>query len=303
MLSESRQVKNNFIKDENDIFSNPTTNEIAHQNFTNIRRVQFLDGFEIDEDGTFNLSKPIFKDLDGAGYNSITNVSKICILTEPSDNPLASETEDDFESAGDTFILEDENDNSEQEEVTNFGPYYVLGTSTMGMTEGMYGYYFPVYLAEEPAREDSVYTGIGTPMDPETGDPIPEGTAHSHTFSEYPGITFYMPDLAQNHAKEQPPGGIGPYIGEAEQRSNNSSTNLNYLAMHKSSFESLISTTNPVVQHENYAGIANELQTESLLVTDTSSVNAIEAAEALNVTAPTSAAISAGVTGGTGYGY
>ena len=61
------------------------------------------------------------------------------------------------------------------------GPYFIYGTATQGK-----GYYFPVYLSEDSAvAADTGATG-----------------AHTHTFSEYPGISFYMPNSSRNHALE-----------------------------------------------------------------------------------------------------
>ena len=61
------------------------------------------------------------------------------------------------------------------------GPYFIYGTATQGK-----GYYYPVYLSEDSAvAADTGATG-----------------AHTHTFSEYPGISFYMPNSSRNHALE-----------------------------------------------------------------------------------------------------
>ena len=61
------------------------------------------------------------------------------------------------------------------------GPYFIYGTATQGN-----GYYYPVYLSEDSAvAADTGATG-----------------AHTHTFSEYPGISFYMPNSSRNHALE-----------------------------------------------------------------------------------------------------
>lgn len=61
------------------------------------------------------------------------------------------------------------------------GPYFIYGTATQGK-----GYYFPVYLSEaSAAAADTGATG-----------------AHTHTFSEYPGVSFYMPNSSRNHALE-----------------------------------------------------------------------------------------------------
>lgn len=283
LISESSQVKNNFIKDKVDIFSDPKTNEIAHQNFTNIRKVQYLDRFHTNKDGTFDLSRPIFKDLDGTGFEKIKSTTKLCILTKPSENGIESELEDDFDSTDDTFILEDEYDNEQESEF--MGPYFILGTSEMGSSEGMNGYFYPIYLSEEEAQTVDE-TGL-------------QSMAHPHTFVEYPGITFYMPNHNQNHAKENPPENLTPYIRATEQRSDNSDIVLNNIEMSMSSFTLLLSTTNPIMQNKDYPGIAKEIQIEPVMAqTNIQQQSVTSAFSSAPVTSPT-----ANITGGGGSGY
>tara|TARA_B100002019_G_scaffold54947_3_gene47137 strand:- start:44085 stop:46277 length:2193 start_codon:yes stop_codon:yes gene_type:complete len=62
------------------------------------------------------------------------------------------------------------------------GPYYLFGTDA---THGK-GYYYPLYLTEAAAV---------------AADTASNPSAHTHTFSEYPGVTFYMPSGIMNHAK------------------------------------------------------------------------------------------------------
>ena len=66
--------------------------------------------------------------------------------------------------------------------VGGVGPYYLFGTDP---TYGK-GYYYPLYLTEAAA------VAADTGSNP---------SAHTHTFSEYPGVTFYMPSDTINHGK------------------------------------------------------------------------------------------------------
>lgn len=63
------------------------------------------------------------------------------------------------------------------------GPFYVYGTDTQGL-----GYYYPLYTNETAAQEADA-----------------NGAAHTHTFNEYPGTTFYMPTDNMNHAESTAP--------------------------------------------------------------------------------------------------
>tara|TARA_Y100000361_G_scaffold37487_1_gene32104 strand:- start:14519 stop:16720 length:2202 start_codon:yes stop_codon:yes gene_type:complete len=66
------------------------------------------------------------------------------------------------------------------------GPYYIYGTDS-GTTNYGKGYYYPVYLTEAAAVAADTSSSPG---------------AHNHTFKEYAGKTFYMPNGNMNHAKE-----------------------------------------------------------------------------------------------------
>lgn len=72
----------------------------------------------------------------------------------------------------------------------NSGPYYVLGTSNAGGTAGQNGYYHPLYLTHSAAVSGAA-----------------GGNVHKHTFSEFPGQTFYMPSNHVGHAEASVHGG------------------------------------------------------------------------------------------------
>ena len=67
------------------------------------------------------------------------------------------------------------------------GPYYASGTSNAGTTAGTLGYYYPLYLTESAAKSVTGAT-----------------SAHEHTFVDFPGITFYMPNNHMAHGEEVP---------------------------------------------------------------------------------------------------
>ena len=62
------------------------------------------------------------------------------------------------------------------------GPYYLLATSNAGSTDGLNGYFYPLYLNESSAKAVTDAT-----------------SAHEHTFTEFPGVTFYMPSNHLGH--------------------------------------------------------------------------------------------------------
>ena len=72
------------------------------------------------------------------------------------------------------------------QEVCGCGPYYLFGTSDSGDTSGVTGYFYPLYLTS-------------------VCEPIEGLETHAHTFLEYPGIVFYMPNESQYHGEESPP--------------------------------------------------------------------------------------------------
>ena len=108
ILSRSKSVRNKILEKNIDIFSNPLTSEMAFQNFGNIKKVQYLAGFEKSQNGTNNLSRPIFKDLSGENYNLIKGKSKLCKTVDVSNSLFSNSEEDDFDTLGNTFVLEDE---------------------------------------------------------------------------------------------------------------------------------------------------------------------------------------------------
>lgn len=89
------------------------------------------------------------------------------------------------------------------------GPYYVFGTSNSGFTDETKGYFYPLYLNRTLA--DAADTGTGSTT-------LGNGTSHVHTFDEFPGITFYMPNSSMNHGEAIKPdlpeytysGNLGP---------------------------------------------------------------------------------------------
>jgi len=70
------------------------------------------------------------------------------------------------------------------------GPYYVFGTSDSGFTDGKKGYYYPLYTVQSEA--DAADDGTGNIN-------LGNGKSHVHTFVEFPGINFYMPNNSTDH--------------------------------------------------------------------------------------------------------
>lgn len=68
------------------------------------------------------------------------------------------------------------------------GPYFVNGASSSGPTTGQQGHFYPLYLTKSAASGLRAYTGA-----------LPTSVLE-HTFSGYPGITFYMPNNHQGIA-------------------------------------------------------------------------------------------------------
>jgi hypothetical protein len=70
------------------------------------------------------------------------------------------------------------------------GPYYIFGTSDSGFSEGKKGYYYPLYTVQSEA--DAADDGTGNLN-------LGNGKSHVHTFEDFPGIKFYMPNSSTTH--------------------------------------------------------------------------------------------------------
>ena len=78
------------------------------------------------------------------------------------------------------------------------GPFTVLGTSTSGSSSGSYGYFYPLYTAQIDADvADGQAGGLST--------------SDKFTFSEFPGIDFYMPRTGQNTGQVDRPSAYDVY--------------------------------------------------------------------------------------------
>lgn len=69
------------------------------------------------------------------------------------------------------------------------GPFYLYGTGASGFGTGSTGFFYPLYTSIEQIQ----------------------GGYHIHTFEEYSGITFYMPNSSMNHAVETRPTDLFEY--------------------------------------------------------------------------------------------
>jgi len=63
------------------------------------------------------------------------------------------------------------------------GPFYIFATGASGFGTGSTGFFYPLYTSIEQI----------------------DGPYHIHTFVEYPGFSFYMPNSSMNHAVETRP--------------------------------------------------------------------------------------------------
>ena len=150
---------------------------------------------------TQNVTVPVYTFTNNTGDSvtvegtTITDGSTLAVAlsgpqfdityTEP-----GSESEDPYQ----------EQEQTEQEEtpatpaptVSTIAPVYIYGTGATGFGTGLTGYFYPLY------------TDINAPA--------LSGGYHIHTFTEYEGYTFYMPNGSMNHAMADRPIGINLYI-------------------------------------------------------------------------------------------
>jgi len=93
------------------------------------------------------------------------------------------------------------------ENLSNYGgPWYLFGTSASGFTQGTEGFYYPLYTDRSLADAADDGTGSST---------LGNGTSHIHTFDEFPGIIFYMPNSSMNHGTATQPD-LPEYIYRAD---------------------------------------------------------------------------------------
>ena len=65
--------------------------------------------------------------------------------------------------------------------VGSTGPFQLQGTSSSGASSGTFGYYYPLFTSQ---LQSNIW-------DTQNGG---SGASHSHTFDQYPGVIFYMPN-------------------------------------------------------------------------------------------------------------
>lgn len=87
---------------------------------------------------------------------------------------------------------------------TTGSSFYIYGTGGEGERgAGVTGYFYPLYIDEDDAIAYDLRNGG-------------YGKAHSHTFSQYPNKTFYMPDTSMNHGVTSIPDDIRKYHQDLE---------------------------------------------------------------------------------------
>lgn len=105
------------------------------------------------------------------------------------------------EPASEDPYQEEEQEEQTEEESTEetvtitapvIAPTYVYATGATGFGVGLTGYFYPLYTDINAAALSGGY--------------------HIHTFTEYEGYTFYMPNGSMNHAVSSRPTGINLYI-------------------------------------------------------------------------------------------
>ena len=84
--------------------------------------------------------------------------------------------------------------------VGSTGPFQIQGTSSLGASSGTFGYYYPLFTSE---KQSNIW-------DTQNGG---SGASHSHTFTEYSGVTFYMPNSQiANHGLSTKSGNFKMYV-------------------------------------------------------------------------------------------
>ena len=126
-----------------------------------------------------DFGEKIYK--SSAGYGSTPTYSDLTDLTQSdiSSVYIDSSTASSASISGLTYQTSDDS-----------GAMAIYGTDSTSNNYGT-GWFYPVYLDQEDAGGS--------------------GSSHSHTFSEYSGLTVYMPNSGSNHAQSQKPAGYVIY--------------------------------------------------------------------------------------------
>jgi len=148
------------------------------------------DSTNLDEDTTFDADSLRFTSPVDT-YEFTDQYNKYLVF--PKYNILGNK-EDEQHSTGDPIL---DGGISINESLINYkGPWYVFGTSASGFTQGIEGFYYPLYTDRSLA--DAADDGTGNTT-------LGNGTSHVHTFDEFPGIIFYMPNSSMNHGTATQP--------------------------------------------------------------------------------------------------
>ena len=89
-----------------------------------------------------------------------------------------------FSTSGSTYLYDRDIQNVNKKYSLG-SEFYIYGTDTSKSSSA--GYYYPLFISESDAKSYDLTNG-GT------------GVSHTHTFTEYPDKTFYMPNVSMNHA-------------------------------------------------------------------------------------------------------
>jgi len=103
----SRSAKVNF--DDFDALANTVTRDAVQMNYTKIRKVEYLEGYEI-YDGLVLLNQPIWEEVDGEVLDNL-ETGFICCRLQPYSNDFYDIVdEEDFKDYNSMFIIKGEED-------------------------------------------------------------------------------------------------------------------------------------------------------------------------------------------------
>ena len=114
---------------EFDPLSNPQTDEVIRQNFLNIGKVEYLDGFEM-KNGIPMLNKPIFKEITPKAIEQLSSKNVLCQIKNTNFDNLTIDDSLNFQVFDKVFTLE-----SSKEDQMDIGETQQLSEDVNEMTE------------------------------------------------------------------------------------------------------------------------------------------------------------------------
>jgi len=154
---ESEATRSNFMSDQNDLLSHPTTKNLYELKNFSVKEVVYIDGFEKDKNGNLLLNKPMHKTLLLKDFEKLQKPT-LCFLKDYVNEKFNITGEEEVQSINSVFIISDRDISAPQKE-------RVSTTASIYKTQDM-EYQF---MSSNTVKQTNV--SIDTPVSPPTSSP------------------------------------------------------------------------------------------------------------------------------------